>query len=527
MTKTDVNIARPEGYSTVEKMISWARLGWMHFGLLAFVILAIMSVQSLSAGMDELARSKLDSGLGLKHKEMRFYWDRWTKDFGSYMAVIPLGLMGPVVDRFGRFIPLFVTLILCGASIPLLWLTKDPTVFVFSYVFAIYWCVPSIIALSYLYCYELIPLKHRLVAQLAMSVAETLGMLLFGLTDKMALQSHEDENGSVIAELWAIRERFYSVVPLAFVGLALLVGVLVVRGRDTILSYVNCRTGETGSAFEALLATGQANTSEPVPFSREEFMINTERERFVMPDFYTTIKQISLGPLLALLSGPLVLVMWNESFDAYGYQVSDYLGGGYAVNALPYMLLEHGLAIAGIAVAIALWFWTKDVRFVPSVAVFIFSLGAVITASITIFDKDGYAEAAPEDQMQRLTTGVSLMLLARPVIAALYRVLTMDVFPTSDRGKGVFALKALEFLIGGLVATCTFKCNSSRLLFPIEATIVAAAGAASIAVFYSTNWFDKSLVCRDPELDACWLINPDSKVAVMGSRDRSSNTCSA
>ncbi len=118
------------------------------------------------------------------------------------------------------------------------------------------------------------------------------------------------------------------------------------------------------------------------------------------------------------------------------------------------------------------------------------------------------------------------MLIAMPVIAALFRALAMDVFPTSTRGKGVFTLKAIEYLLAGVVATCMHEYKSTKLFFPIAAAIAAVMGAMSFWAFYSTKWFEKSLVCRDPELDACWLINPDSKVSVLGSRDRSSNTCS-
>jgi hypothetical protein len=517
MTLSSENVARLEGYNIVEKMISWSRMGWTHVPLFAFVILALMSVKALGVSLDFLFREIYDDQLGLELEDVMKYWEPWFRQYGPLLIPIPLVLTGICADRFGRFFTLIGLMVLSSAILPILWIVRDPTIFTIACILTAYWLVPSTLQVAYLYAYEFVPLKYRLIVQLSLTLAETMGLLLVGIADNTIKKGGSKE------ERFACRQTTYYTIALVGFGLCLIIGFLLIRSRDTVLNYMFGAKSDQAKAWNVLVDVGEVNTEEPVPVSREEFMVNANR--VAQPSLLKVVRNAAYGPLTVVAGIAFANALWTESLQvAYWYLSVDYLGKGYRWNFLPGLVLQHASAIGGILLTIGLYIWIKDIRFVPACGLLMFGLGAVVCSSVQVYAPDRfYLNMEDITGMPTVIAGVGMMQFGLPVANATFRVLIMDLFFTRNRGRGVFVFKALETFLTGIVAISFYHLLTERIYFLSEASLITAIGAAVVAAFYTTQWFDRSLICRDPEQDACWLVNPETVAQgapIVGSRDK-------
>ena len=535
MIKSNQNVARPEGYSVSEKMLSWSRMGWWHMGLFAFVILSIVAVGSTWSSLDHLMRNRIDTLFVNEQVEaVVTHYEAWVTLYAGFFTVFPLIGVGYLVDRLvgGRFV-VFISLLFFALVMVILFLTIPSSKALAALVYPMlnFFALPAIYAMGYLFCYEFVPLKHRLVAILSLSCAETFGRLVTGLIDNLTAREGEKGNSS---QVWERRTLTYMVFSIVLISVTILIGLIFV-GRNTPLGCVSCDK-KPGLAYDQLLSEGVKNTSEPIPMSRDEFEINTEKDIAALGEanyIFGSIKRCFLGPIAVMIGAAFIDAVIEQVFHVFYYSYAqNYLGKGYEKDYLPMMMIDNGVALGGILASIGLYIWMKDIRFVPPTALLIATLGAVICASVNVVNQDdGFPVDmnVVEPSIRRLTTGVVMFLLARHVYKTSFRVLSMDLFPTSCRGRGVFVYKAIETFLISVVASITLELKTTRSFWIIIAIIAAGIGALIFAVFYTTSWFEKSLICQDPELDANWLINHSELNTVIGSRDKepSKNTTTA
>jgi len=346
-----------------------------------------------------------------------------------------------------------------------------------------------------------------------------------GLADKMRTQEEQEEGQEASRNIWENRQYIFMLVPIITLSLAAIAGLVFVR-RDTPLSTVNCQKKPL-TAYDQLVKQGVENTSEPIPMSREEFEINAEKEFEALGTsntFIGVVKKSFLGPILVLIGVAFIDSVIEQVFWKYYYwYAANYLGKGYFRDFLPMLILEHSVSLGGIVACIALYMWVKDIRFIPPSALLIASLGAVICASVNVIAEDGYPRDVEEisNSLVRITAGVVLLILSRHVYLSTFKVVLMDLFPTNSRARGVFVYRAIEILFASSISAISEEFKTSRSFMIILAVISAGIGALIFAVFYTTQWFENSLVCRDPELDAGWLIDHSQQpTTIVGSRDK-------
>jgi len=526
MTRTDTNIARPEGYSAAEKLLSWARLGWRHIGLLSFVILAIMVGSSIPVLMDEVLASILLESLSTDEELERF--ELITRIYLGFPGSALYIVSGFLIQTYtGRFYGLMAVMFLTTLMSALMFLTNAmPAGAVVIYTFCSYFGINAIFTMAGIYSYESVPLKFRLIAVVCLSLGETLGMLVASLADQTAIA------GKPAEDLWAIRGRMLAIVPSVLFVIAAGVGLAYTR-RDTVLSRVNAR-GQAGPVYDALEREGVETTSEPIPMTKDEFEINTQKDLEDLDELRTLwgiVKRASPGPMGCMIGVLLVQAIFNKIFFVhYYYRANDYLGAGYAANYVPMMLLKHGTAMGGVSLAVGLYVWLKDIRFVPAAALLCAALGGVVCASVTVLDANGDPIQIKDlmGSMPKITSGVAMMLFGRPLAMSLFKVMMMDMFTTENRIMGMFMFRAIEALFQGIVGACEVYLKKHHAFFIISGATITVVGAIVFAVMYTTQWFENSLVCRDPELDACWLISSDqASVPVISSRDKISTGTSS
>jgi len=413
-------------------------------------------------------------------------------------------------------------------------------VFLFGYGVSTWVLIQPILAIVYLYCYEVTPIRFRVPAVLGVSLMETLGSLAVSLAQEFIVRSVEpmtDDDLLVIYEpQYLDAGRAYelavaqkkalfepiSIAVWAMLGTTILVGLFAVR-RDTPIHLVN--RGEAGLVYDRLVADGSENSKERVPMTRDEFLVNSGKETEQALNLSDVVKRaVSPMALLTLLLLS-VTIMDRSVLTAYHYLMLETLGlpdGASVMNPIPGNLLRHGLAMVGIIGALGLWAWCKDIRFTPALSVIITAVGSIICASVSAFDEnDFYKQVAELSSTLSVCVGVSVIYLGLPLLGALLRAVTMDMFTNKSRAVGVLGMKAVELVWIGLVNIAYMKLRKFSWFYVTNAVIVAVIGGVALGAFYCTKWFDHCLICRDPELDACWLVS--DKVAdgqIIGSRDR-------
>ena len=517
MTNANQNIARPEGYSAAEKLLSWARMSWRHTGLLSFVFLAVMTVYSLDLSLDEVSNSIVSGGVS-DPDDLDLY-DRYQREFSTYPVALLFGLTGVVVDKFiGRFYGLVIALcvtVLGGILMSVV--NVGPAGAVVLYAVSSWYGIRFVYGMAAIYCYESVPLRFRLVVLIFLPLAETFGRLLMSLTDRLISEDKDEE------EIWPTRKRTMAIIPSVLFVITLAVGFFFNK-KDTPLSYVNARS-QAGTAFDLLVKEGVENTAEPIPMTRDEFEASTTKDLDRLGNLRTLwgiVKRALIGPVAVVASVLLAFMIFRKVLvPDYHYLTSDYLGEGYARNYIPMMLLENGTAIGGAALSIGLWFWIKDIRFLPAAGFMLAALGSVVCASVNTNAPEGYPYSFEEltGSMTKVTSGVAMILLGRPLAESLFRVIILDLFTTENRATGFFGARMIELIFSGIVSALAFHYRTEQMFIIICASLVTVVGAAIFAVFYTTQWFEHSLVFRDPELDACWLISAEeaSRLMVDGS----------
>ena len=539
------NVARPDGYNSLEKMVSWCGMGWRHILIIGFIASTLIALSASRLSLNLSFNGLIQDTLNLKYYQVSADLDDWSRVYACFIAVVPVGLTLLAVNSFGRFMTILTGLVLQMATLCIFFFVDwsatgnqgtDATAGAWAtglLCASNWWLIQSIVAVVFIYCYEVCPIKFRLPAMLGITLMETLGELAVGLStravrasvtspsmsDTMIEEKYVDFEQGKAWELAATRsEALFGDLPkiiLPLLALAILLG-LGVRSDSPASLVIR---GRAGIAFDRLFEDGKANTEERIPMTKDEFLVNTRRETEGSLGFRALVSSgISPLALVALLQ--LAWVIIDKSvLTTYDYVMMDVLegtGGGEFYDSLYSLLLTKLVAVIGFLSVLALWYWNRDIRFAMAAATLLAAVGAVICSSVSV-DSDSLTWSSQVS----VVVGVSVSYLGMPLLQALVRVLILDLFTNKSRALGVFAFRAIDLIWMGLVALADLEFLSFKWFFVTEATIVAIIGLVALAGFYCTNWFDRSLICRDPELDAGWLISEKGlERTVVGSRER-------
>jgi len=526
LTPINENVARIEKYNSGEKLLSWFGISWIPLLMVAFTL--------LTAGVISVSPIVLSSNPDLIGSDALLKWS-------CYVPVIALPIVilsGMCMDRFGRLNVLMVALAM-GIISEALMRSFVSTNFM-GYMLNRDLFVQVIIGACVLIAYETVPLKYRLFAVFVLSMCSELGSaaasgimlaverkLLSGNTD-LSDPNLVIENLDDIEMYWLNSQmtifKYLQIISAVFLGIALVGIFLIHKYRACALSLWNMfkRPLQRGELYDTAVheraeQDGQDPfLSGPVPMSREEFLINMDKE---------TIQE-SASSLLKRIRGPLALVLLMAL--AFGMGKPDHefmqhvaaealLGSKGTVEQLG--LIGVAIMIGAVGMSLVAWRLNKDVRYLPFVGLLLCSIAGFMSLSRSSDDifmqrvkmeSQGFGEPKLS-RSDAFMFGANYVFgsIGSPIVLCSIRVLIMDLMPTKMRGMGLM-------LVAGVISAAYGLAQSLLTLsFAVEVVItivVCAAGVLGMAAMYTTNWFDNSLLCRDPEQDAQWLVQDSTSL---------------
>lgn len=501
----DQNLSRPDGYNLSEKLMSWARMGWWHSLIFFFVAFCIAAVGSVSKGNMLYLNGIIQGTYNiLDDFDLASWYKRFIDEFGLYILTVLFVVLGLLANRISRYAMLMGALALTLSLSPLTWVETHENAFTFGYLAVVVMGLSLISVAAYIYCYEWTPIKWRAPVVIAMATFETLGMFTVALVTSFLIDSFKGDE----EELQQFKDNLWKTINLSVLlpaALAFVIG-LAIRA-DTPFSQIV--RGFPGAVYDRLRNLGQANTSEPIPVSREEFVEVTQQEAALSMSLKENLVS-AVGPLCIICLSYLALGLSDRAFkEYYEYQFQSILGDQYYYNFLPSIITEHCVSLGGLVVTIGGWWVWKDIRFVPATALLAIAIGALVCSTVEVVypNMDGYPYYFKDlSSPNTVVVGYIAVLLGVTVVKATMRVLAMDLFTNSNRLQGMLILKAVELLCIALGNAWTLATINYSWCFVIIAAIIAIVSGVVFGAFYLTKWFDHSLICRDPETDACWLV---------------------
>ena len=512
----DQNVSRPDGYNSLEKLMSWARIGWSHAPVYCFLAICLVASVSGIAGLQYVIYHPLQVWFKIDYNEIVRVWDRWINEICPVLAV-PLALIsGVAVTKLGTFRTLVCANILSIALTPILWKAATPAMLVAGWTLTNFWLLPSVSILSFLFCYEATPIKWRVPCIFLLSLLESLASLVFGVANTLSGESVKLSELDFVSPskfaaalndaLGEARYQFCFYFIFGTLGIALLAALLL--RRDSCISLV-CRN-RVEEAFEQLFKQGANSlTNEPLPMTETEFIANAETELKVSLSSVAIFRRAML-PLALLMLASLALNIADLIFATnYYFKFEDLLGEGYSYNMFPGMLARYGAASVGLLLGLAMWFKMKDIRFIPAVGVFCMGIGGLVLSTIKVLDSSGYPleTKSLKPSSSSIIIGVLLMTVGQFVLKACVQILVMDLFSNKSRGNGLFVFKAVDLICYALCYSAAYYLKTANWFFVLHAAVITVVGCLMFAAFYMTSWFDHSMLFRDPETDACWLVS--------------------
>ena len=374
ITNSRDNVSRPDGYNSTEKMISWARVGWSHIPIYAFVSLTILAGAVLIAGHDEGHNPHLQEVFNLDYDYIFPGPIRWTQDYMPMLIALALPVVGWAAAKIGRLATILIIFLLTAALAPLCSAARGEEMFIAGFAFPVFLFAPSMMLLALIYCYEFTPIKWRVPAILSVSLFDTVGGLMIALCERIVPEMRDKEPRR--DWLWMVHE----LAGLLPVSIALIVGLCV--ARDSPISLVN--RGAAGAAYDQLEYNGKQLTTGPVPIPRSEFVHAAEQETLNAMGVCENLKRSS-GPLMVVAATAFVWAICDKSVLYVYYYISHYYLGDVpdgAADMIPMRLVKHCVSMASLGLALFGWMTLKDIRFAPPLAMLVLAMGTLTCATV-------------------------------------------------------------------------------------------------------------------------------------------------
>jgi hypothetical protein len=526
LTPINESVARLEKYNSGEKLLSWFGISW--------IPLLVVAVTLLSAGVISVSPMVLSSHPTLIGSDAPLKWSNYSPLMGLPIVI----LSGMCMDRFGRLNVLIPALVMGIISEAVLRSFVSTNYIGFMLNRDI--IVQVIIGACMLIVYETVPLKNRLFAVFVLSLCSELGSaaasgIMLAVERKLLSQNTDISDPNLVIDdlddietYWLNSQmkifKYLQILSVVLLGLALVGIVLMAKYRACNLSLwilfkSSLQRGEIydTAVHERAEQDGQDPfLSGPVPMSREEFLIKMEKE---------TIHE-SVSSLLKRIRGPFALVILMAI--AFGMSKPDsefmqhiaaeaLLGSNGTVEQLG--LIGVAIMISSVGLSLVAWRLNKDVRYLPFVGLLLCSIAGfmfVSRSSTDIFmqrikmESMGFGETKLS-RSDAFMFGANYVFgsIGSPIVVCSVRLLIMDLMPTKIRGLGIMLVAGLMSASYGIAQTLLTLSFAAEVVVTI---MICAAGVLGMAAMYTTNWFDNSLLCRDPEQDAQWLVQESTSL---------------
>jgi hypothetical protein len=188
-------------------------------------------------------------------------------------------------------------------------------------------------------------------------------------------------------------------------------------------------------------------------------------------------------------------------------------------------LIGQGLELLVMTIAIVGWFYNgrRDIRFIMPTGFALVAIGPLIVISSTAVslvedffnhEQTMFESGNASNRGVVIAKGVGFLINAMGVafVRLVAYIIALDFFPTRVRVIGTLGILAFVEC-GSAISTLTpqlgLSLRSNDVLWMSYESVVSILG---LAVLYLTQWFDHSLLCRDPEIDAHWLVPLDIQV---------------
>jgi hypothetical protein len=182
-------------------------------------------------------------------------------------------------------------------------------------------------------------------------------------------------------------------------------------------------------------------------------------------------------------------------------------------------LIGVAIMISSVGLSLVAWRLNKDVRYLPFVGLLLCSIAGfmfVSRSSTDIFmqrikmESMGFGETKLS-RSDAFMFGANYVFgsIGSPIVVCSVRLLIMDLMPTKIRGLGIMLVAGLMSASYGIAQTLLTLSFAAEVVVTI---MICAAGVLGMAAMYTTNWFDNSLLCRDPEQDAQWLVQESTSL---------------
>jgi hypothetical protein len=506
------SVCRREGYTITERLLTWAGFLWTPV-LLVAPILVFGGIVQIG---DQLYNSPAAPS-------PEYYWYTFAA-IASFPVIVLIGIFA---DRIGgRFIALALMLVL--AIVMQAFSFKSELVSIFSRDLV----SPAIVGLGFVIAYECVPLRWRLVTILLLSMLPHIGRdaVEFGVAryiiyedvnallgyeiDSLMFETSMNSDLLPIEQLGADRKRT-AVFIIASVCLAL-TGVLWLRFRNTLLA----------QSAERVRALVTSSTSEPIPRTilvpnRAPHLTNREKESAAVSWWKPSPGRVCAIGLVVLMC--LGLGNTLELWDAYSLTAINSMFGKQADLWWAYdgILIRTITEVSITAIAIGAWFYhgRTDVRYLAPVGLLLLAVGNIILISYPSADLlddlllSNEVEAEDLDEPvetsnMTVSAGYVITGLGIPLVRFVVVQLALDIFSAKNRALGTLAIVSAVHIgedlyrVAPLIGSALYTGDMFWMAYCIVISLMG------FAAFYVTQWYDASLLSRDPELDANWLVAP-------------------
>ena len=488
-------------------MISW--LG-VRFGPLSVIVLVLFAVGW--SGVDPVVflivpRTDRDS------------IDMW----GSAAAVPLIVICGILADKYGR-LWLLAGLVMAALLIESLFLSFMATMTISMYV-NIKFVTVAITGLALLMAYESVPLKFRLPVLVGLSIPASLGSAIcevaaYALDNMMVTEELADPEIDLTSVLLmetvdedlAVKDRRVLLMKQVVTGALLLASflaiVIVLRrqvGLWRIFKEASSKLYVTMVAQKGKQETGFDAIPCPVPVTRTEFVVNISNE--TVRHSWSEIVRNARGPLVLLLVLAIAEGLSYNSLYTYEVLATQVVFGDSVMGFVPRVVSTVMMMISTL-IYVVVWFFCKDVRYVAFAGLVLCAVSSFIALAAPL---ETMIDAMRNDEMEKVdavafTAGYLMATTGLAFASASLRMFVLDLLPTKMRATGILTWLALVSFSNDLVPLLGGAGWTGAGVDIFSAFFIGIASIVGLAAVYTTNWFNHSLVCRDPELDAQWLV---------------------
>jgi hypothetical protein len=499
MSCLDESLCRTEGYFVTEKILYWAGYRWG-----PIVVVSLVLIFSGMVRVDEV----------LDRNFPPFSREELMDMLGSVFSLPLILFVGYLGDgrRFGR-LKVLAGILVAGIVLQLI---SHKSAFINTVIRT--FIAPTVSGLGLVIAYECVPLSWRLLTIAVLCMLPSLVATLLELVMRVRILKHMD---ALVMKVNEDREYLENDIMSGEREIA------TSKRISAAVTGVFCLIGVSWMLYEyrnTLLAQDPERVCEILALDREEEVPIPSTEIYgkkrIFGDWEWT-----RGRLLAL--GFMILMCF-----ALGIAASFHVDNTFVATMVffdtvndiwnPAAVIAQGVEVATVMSVIAAWFYNdrRDIRFIIPIGFTLVAIGPllILSCSVTSITEDVLNREVGllkqiDTHNRSFYVGIAIGGLINAIGEAIVRlvvyVVTLDFFPTHVRLIGMLGMVAsidCGLCFSQITPLFGLSLRSHDVLWLSYESVVSILG---LAVTYVTQWFDQSLLCKDPELNANWLVADD------------------